>query len=172
MTIGQVLTETLANGGGTYDAATLEPIVNGPWAVGGRMTGQTIALRDDPDLLPWVTFGAIVGLRSRGAVTIGTWVDEDVLYVDAVDLIVDTNEAIRLAARRGELAIYHLTDRVTLEVSAVTCGECGNILTIVDTPGTLCQQCRRVRSGGRAPKVRVMSRYEREQRTIERRRGW
>jgi len=50
--------------------------------------------------------------------------------------------------------------------------ECGNLLTVEDVPGTLCGQCRRVRHGGRAPQVRVASKYEREQRRLERRRGW
>ena len=113
MDIGQVLTETLRDGGGTYDARTLEPIVNGPWAVGGSLPGRQL-----PDTsLPSTLRAAWDALVDAGAVTIGTWLDERTLYVDAVDLIEDTDEAIALAASRGELAIYHLTTKTTLEVS-------------------------------------------------------
>jgi len=114
MTISEALDATLADGGGTFDAATLEPIANGPWAVGGGIPGQVV----DLDTPLWLAlFDAVLALRDAGAVTIGTWVDEGKLYVDAVDLIVDTDEAIALAAERGELAIYNLTTKVTLEVS-------------------------------------------------------
>lgn len=117
MTISETLDATLADGGGTFDADTLEPIVDGPWAVGGSMAGDVVPLNGNALMVGAYFAEAIRTLCLRGAVTIGTWVDEGMLYVDAVDLVDDTDEAIALAAERGELAIYHLTDKVTLEVS-------------------------------------------------------
>ena len=116
--IHEALTQTLADSGGTFDARTLDPIAGGPWAVGGGLPGIAI-----PIVTPWpeplvVAFGdAYNSLLEDGAQVIGTWIDEGTLYVDAIDLIVDTDAAIRLASERGERAIYHLTDKITLEVS-------------------------------------------------------
>ena len=53
----------------------------------------------------------------------------------------------------------------------MTCSQCDNRLTVADAP-PLCGQCRRGRFGGREPKRRVATKYEREQRAIERKRGY
>jgi hypothetical protein len=114
----RALAQTLLDGGGTFDARTLDRITDGAWAVGGSLTGHTLETRESRELDLAVAFAYIVDtLREDGATIIGTWVDDGVLYVDAIDLITDTDEAIRLARSRGEKAIYHLTDKITLEVS-------------------------------------------------------
>jgi hypothetical protein len=112
------LAQTLLDGGGTFDARTLDPITDGAWAVGGSLPGHTLETRESRALDLDVAFAyAVDTLRGDGASVIGTWVDEGVLYVDAIEVIADTDDAIRLARSRGEKAIYHLTDKVTLEVS-------------------------------------------------------
>ena len=117
MTITEALDATLADGGGTFDAHTFAPLgATWAWAVGGGIPGHTIELVAERDL-EGALAQAFAALVDAGADVIGTWLDEGVLYVDAVDLIEDTDEAIRLAAERGELAIYHLTTKTTLEVS-------------------------------------------------------
>ena len=119
LTIGGTLDATLTDGGGTFDTATLQPITAGAWAVGGSMPGTTLRPTDYrayADLLR--TFAEhYIDILSSGARYVGTWLDDGVLYIDAIDIIEDTDEAIRLASERGERAIYHLTDKITLEVS-------------------------------------------------------
>ena len=119
MTIQETLDTTLTDGGGTFDTATLQPVTDGAWAVGGSMPGTTLRLTDYrayADLLR--TFAEhYIDILASGARYVGTWIDDDLLYIDAIDIIDDTDTAIRLAAERGERAIYHLTDKITLEVS-------------------------------------------------------
>jgi hypothetical protein len=46
--------------------------------------------------------------RNRSARYYGSWNDAGTIHIDAVDIIEDREEAIRLAEERGELAIYDL----------------------------------------------------------------
>jgi hypothetical protein len=110
-----LLTETMDKGGATFEARTLRPVTSGGWCVGGGMPGYTF-VADSADPMRGLT-SAIDGLIEDGARRIGTWLDDGVVYVDAIDIITNTDEAIRLARSRGEKAIYHLTDKITLEVS-------------------------------------------------------
>jgi hypothetical protein len=107
MTIEEARTLTLANGGGTFEASSLEPVTSGPWAVGGAKGISTLVVR--PDSLP-AFVDACYAVLKTGAPFLGTWVDGGVIHVDAVDLVEDRQTAFDLAFERGEASIYHLTD--------------------------------------------------------------
>jgi hypothetical protein len=115
-TLSEVLETTRRDGGGTWNAVTLHPVRSGGWAVGGSLPGWTVDLEWSPDHITRVFGDACDSLMTDGARYIGTWIDEGMLYVDAIELIDDTDEALRVAAERGEKAIYHLTDKITLGV--------------------------------------------------------
>ena len=119
MTIQETLDATLTDGGGTFDAATLAPITDGAWAVGGSIPGATLRPTDYRSYADLFRDFAehYIDILSSGARYVGTWLDDGTLYIDAIDIVEDTDAAIRLAAERGERAIYHLTDKITLEVS-------------------------------------------------------
>jgi hypothetical protein len=115
-TISDALDDTLRNGGGTFDALTLEPVTSGPWAVGGSLPGIVLDASGDGYHRRLAFGNAYLDLLTSGARIIGTWIDDGRLYIDAIELIESTDDALRLAAERGELAVYHITDKRTLTV--------------------------------------------------------
>lgn len=97
----------VATGGETLDRNVGEPITSG-YAVGGRAIGlvipgtvspvETISMVDE-----WLS------TIETGAV--GSWLNENTFYFDAVDIIPTFREAKGKAFDRGELAIYSLHEK-------------------------------------------------------------
>ncbi len=125
-TIDMVFTETLAKGGLTLHAATLTDFA-GPlnvWAVGRSLGIETQSVNIDfldglntENAARDAFANAIDRIREGSTRIIGTWVHEDNIYIDAVDLFAHTDEAIDAGYTRGEKAIYHLSTHRTLELS-------------------------------------------------------
>lgn len=98
-----VVHETFAKGGGTYEGRTLLPFhPDHGFAVG--IGGINLP---DTELTP----AAIAWLARRvagehGTVYVGTWLDGGRLYVDAVEYIADEPRARARGVERGQIAIY------------------------------------------------------------------
>lgn len=115
--LDDILTATLRDGGGTWSSDLLPIGRWNVWAVGGSLPGQTIPLQEAAAPGPAGIDGAVARLQLDGASYIGTWLDEGTVYIDAIDLIEDTDEAIKVASERGELAIYNLATGQTIRLT-------------------------------------------------------
>lgn len=107
-TLDDILTTTLRDGGGTWSRDLLPIGRWNVWAVGGSLPGYPVPQERATEQSPAGLVGAVARLQLDGAVFIGTWLDNGIIYVDAVSLIEDTDEAIKVASERGEPAIYNL----------------------------------------------------------------
>lgn len=129
--------ETVLNGGATVDIESGTTVSRHGYVVAlgseytWRMhtTNQDIRTRFNSrgGLLDWVTQyveHAVTWIDGFGdwqavsPVYVGSWVDEntDTLYLDLVEIVSDRDAAIKLARRRGELAIYDNTNGVDIPV--------------------------------------------------------
>ena len=95
------LIHSLTNGAdGTYtrDGSAFSPTVGYavgaslPTLMGERLTGGDVAL--------WLAN------VPHAVAYFGAWRDGGILYVDAVDYVIDRDAAVKLGRERGELAIY------------------------------------------------------------------
>lgn len=117
-----ILERTVRTGGCTLDASTLALVhPRDYWTVGGdtRPTASFAYSQDDTlassrmaDALCRV-LGSYDALAYRPAY-IGTWVDDSVVYVDAVTLHASREDALAVAFVRGEQAIYNLATGETV----------------------------------------------------------
>lgn len=102
---GDVVHQTFANGGGTYEGATLLPFTpKGGFAVGiGGINFPDTALT--PEAIAWLA-RRVSG--EHGTVYIGTWLDGGRVYIDAVEYYgADRMLAARArGVERGQIAIY------------------------------------------------------------------
>lgn len=106
---------TLVNGGGTFYADTLLPFAPEVGYMVGTADG-TAAYQADPEALAET-------MRRVGqeftASFVGTWVAPDGrVHVDPVEYVKGKARALRLAAERGQLAIYGFAERMALDVTA------------------------------------------------------
>lgn len=125
--------DTLANGGSTVELATLKvPGKTNGYFVGGAVDYKGVRI-------PEVTFtreeftqhklGYLMGQMYVNRLTteeyrlgikpkgfMGTWMNEGVIYVDAVDWFETLEEAVRVGTERGELAIYDVAADGSLDL--------------------------------------------------------
>lgn len=99
----RMLADLVENGGGTYVRRTLEPFApSHGYAVG--VGGVAIPACDcTADVIAWCAKG-VAGEYMTDYV--GTWLSNDVVYIDAVRHIEPGDLAIRLASDLGQQAIY------------------------------------------------------------------
>ena len=126
--ISKLLVKTITDGGATVNIEapdTYENVTDDRWAVAlGKeheasmktiealrhpldfkavvegVAGQVKQLNDD--------FKAVTG-QSVNLYAVGTWISNDALIVEPVQLVTDTYEALTLAIERNQSSIYHLT---------------------------------------------------------------
>jgi len=91
------------NGGATILKNGKEAI-NG-YAVGGLKEFK-IPYNTDGVVMSSVAFSAILSINTIECDAYGFWVDGDTLYIDAVTIFGDADEALAFAAKNDELAIY------------------------------------------------------------------
>lgn len=118
--VEDIVTATLQDGGGTWTRDLVPVHEHYVWAVGGaieRYSGMYSpkVSQHAPDLSDRVR-SAIGTLLLAGAEYVGTWMDDGLVYIDAVSLIPDRDRAIAAGQRRGELAIYNLGTHETVEI--------------------------------------------------------
>ena len=99
---------TLQNGGGTFDNALRPVQLSTGYVVGGIMRPVILNnVSDLDDLKPFMTNEFF-----------GTWIAPDGrIYIDAVQVVSDRQQAIELAKQRGELAIWDAENKVEVTIS-------------------------------------------------------
>ena len=116
---------TLANGGGTFRASDLSPVTaddipagTEAWCVGFGHQGQR--LRSDDPLSPLRLLEVRAHCRRQGIEYVGTWInaapDVEDCYIDPVTILPTLDEALALAEREGEAAVYGLHNGQTVQV--------------------------------------------------------
>jgi hypothetical protein len=131
-----LVAETVLNGGATVDIESGTTISRPGYvvALGSEFTWKmhfngdaaaSMRMLDSAGVLPWVTQyvdQAATWIESFGdfaPVYVGAWIDDNTntLYLDLVEIVTDREAAIKLATRRGELAIFDNTNGVDIPVS-------------------------------------------------------
>jgi hypothetical protein len=126
--------ETVLNGGATVDIESGTTVSREGYvvALGAEYTWKMHTTNQDVrtrfnscgGLLDWVTQYVehavtwISDFPVFAPVYVGSWIDEntDTLYLDLVEIVSDRDSAIKLARRRGELAIFDNTNGVDIPV--------------------------------------------------------
>lgn len=111
MDITKILQDTLANGGGTYDPLTGESFSPGKGFFVGSTDKFPSLVLDANDITSdtiWDVQCFVNGMKRAGLKNayLGTWIDQEKIYVDASCLVLDKDEALSTAKDRGELAIW------------------------------------------------------------------
>ncbi len=106
-----IVYETRRDGGGTYKAREgYAPAgLRSGYVVGGVLPSRTAPNRlaeASRALLDFARDKTVDTLLSMPGLYLGTWVDDDTVYFDVVQRISSKGEALDLAQRRGELAIW------------------------------------------------------------------
>lgn len=99
--------ETIASGGGTLHASTLDPIrPSSGWAV--AIVPNDGSIQCDADNAAAFMVG-IARLHADYPATpyIGTWVNDGTIYIDPVVILPDRESVIALARALGQLAVYN-----------------------------------------------------------------
>lgn len=112
--------DTLRDGGATVNVRTGVRLIPGTmstawadaYAVGGSIPSIVVDAAD-PD-----AFAAAIASLTGRAEFLGTWLDAGSIHVDAVDIVWDLDEAVRLGTARGELAIFNLGTAETVRLDA------------------------------------------------------
>ena len=109
-----IVDATLTDGGGTFDALTLQPF---------RPTdGYAVAIdgitRKAADLAPYrIPILARHVAGEFGATFVGTWIDEGTVYIDAVAYVRDRAEALAMGRAANQIAVWDFAAG-----EAVSCG--------------------------------------------------
>lgn len=118
-----IFSYTLNNNGGTFDVTPGDPKTiarTDGYAVGGYQDTVTIKVEDDKKhrhaVRAIANFIQRIPSRPGGGkhFYLGTWIDDGVLYIDAVKILDSFQEAIAVAKKHGEDAIYNLGADITL----------------------------------------------------------
>ena len=111
-----ILTYTLAHGGGTFDSRTLQPVeLTAGYAV--ALATGTAALVDD---VRTGLYPALDNVRRShpDAPYIGTWRDPDgVVHIDPVVIIPDRASALTLGRALGQLAVWSFAESSELQAA-------------------------------------------------------
>jgi len=105
---GYILTSTTLNGGCTILKNGIVPVVG--FAVGGAVGNSVIVPTDKLNGTEIRQFIERYELFT-GVDGFGTWEHEVFVYIDAISLIQDEQEALLRASNRGEQAIYSLHEQ-------------------------------------------------------------
>ena len=105
-----VVQGSFLNGGATvaYNAGKPSEVDGPGFVVGGGLPGIKLSALAPLDAMIFATARYIQQLPIDRQDYIGGWVDEEILYIDVVDFYQDRHEALKVARKRGELAIYDL----------------------------------------------------------------
>lgn len=114
-TVATVLELTVQNGGGTFEA--------GSWLPFEPKHGYAVAFGGYQPLAKDVDLNALRKLLKTvqgeyDSSFVGTWLDGEKLYVDAVVYTVDLTRAIELAQSTNQLAIYNFATGESIAVAA------------------------------------------------------
>lgn len=115
MTPEQAARDTLAHGGGTYAALTLDPVT--------PTSGYAVGLVQGTAIVSYATPAAMAaGIRTVAsfyshAAYIGTWVDNGRVHIDPVAIIPDRESALTLARALGQLAVWDFATGTEIEVT-------------------------------------------------------
>lgn len=105
--IARMYSLTRANGGGTFDAKGRKITPTIGYAVG--LTNRTA--------IGWPSFkAAVLAAHFNGARFIGTWEDEEFIYVDNVVLAGELEAAFTIARNHDQKAIYGFAEKAVIEV--------------------------------------------------------
>jgi hypothetical protein len=102
---------TLSEGGGTFDARTLEQVT--------RTSGYAVAvagIERDARRFPaaLIVPAARMVVDRYGGDLVGTWTEGDVLYIDSVVVIEDRAIALDLAREHGQLGVWDFANERTV----------------------------------------------------------
>ena len=118
-TIREAYERAIAQGGGTLDTFTLDPVPSrDTWAVGGARGIRAVVVPVRAQYAPRTFEAVYLDLLADHVPCIGLRVDAGLLHIDAVDLIDDHVLARYAAALRGEQAIYNIGTHVTARAYA------------------------------------------------------
>lgn len=106
-----VLADLVANGGGTYEGKTLLPFT--------PTTGFAVGIGGIHLPADTVTAEAVVWAMKAVAseyetAFVGTWLDDGIVYFDAVHYVVALDRAMRLGQQAGQKAIYSFATKEAL----------------------------------------------------------
>ena len=114
LNVSQFLAYARANGGATLrvrtgerGTRTFDIVTTGPWCVGvDAISARPVGPR--ARVTPLDITRELSAYPLHDGAVIGLWLDGETLYVDRVRLIARKRHALRVARKRGELAIYNL----------------------------------------------------------------
>ena len=102
-----LLSRTARDGGVTVSLETGDVAAHtSGFYVGGRVAGYTVPV--GATLMDYIGASNRLANAMDGTGYVGTWTDGDLVYVDASDHVEDFETAVKLAASRGELAIWEI----------------------------------------------------------------
>lgn len=125
--VSTLITETALNGGATVDIESGTTITRPGYivALGEEFTWRmhfngaeaSTRILSSAGVLPWVTqyvehavtwIEALGDWQAISPVYVGAWIDDktNTLYLDLSEVVADRDTALKLAARRGQLAIF------------------------------------------------------------------
>lgn len=108
MSIGlalNLLDAALADGGGTFYADG-DPFTRNGFIVGGK--APSLVISADTAIGPDTTEMVARWIDDNRSRMYGSWLDNDTIYIDAVDVYDDREQAIEVGKLRGEKAIYDM----------------------------------------------------------------
>lgn len=111
MDVHAILADTLKNGGGTYNLDGSAIPHNGFVVALGRKFGAIVSDNSPIEFADMLTDIAAIGY----AKTIGTWHNENRIYIDAVEIATDRNSAIELGELRNQIAIWDIANECEIE---------------------------------------------------------
>ena len=108
----EIVKLTLANGGLTINPRNGEVYNGQGYAVGGVLPSVTVPVNSDwhEMVKDFVLSNAEIFLNGR-PVYLGTWIDGDVVWLDASEIYEDLDTALTVARERGEKAIWDFANQ-------------------------------------------------------------
>lgn len=113
MSVNSLLRLTIENGGGTFDR-NLELVTPEKGFAVGIFTGTFIII-DLEDLEPLNSTVSFI-LDEFPAAYVGTWVNDGKIHLDPVVIILDRTDAIEMAKKFNQKAIYNFETGETINV--------------------------------------------------------
>lgn len=100
-----IITDTLANNGGTFrNGVNISDTLISGYVVGGIVPSEIVPVEDSAELARVVS--QFVGAYEY----VGTWLHNGEIHIDAVEVYQDKHEAIAVGLQRGEIAIWNVAD--------------------------------------------------------------
>lgn len=101
--------------GGTFSLSGKPAKIKGDYAVGGFVPGITFTDTADSDEFR-AKVNEWLGTLPARKCYVGVWHDAGTIFVDGTDIISNKENAIEVAKRRGELAIWSFADGAEIRV--------------------------------------------------------